>query len=141
MNRETGDLILSLLVVAATAALGLVRRSDRGDDPTASVAARVVDDAPSGAAVLADDDRFLDRVPGVGTAVRRAAENDVSEEWAAVDVSGRDALALVDVLQEDLPYHVAPAADDHESGVYVEHGDTTVVVTAVGWERRRNRRY
>jgi len=141
MNREIRDLILSLLVVVATAALGLVGRRDRADDATTSVAARVVDDAPPDADVVADEDRFLDRVPGVGTAVRRAAENDVQGEWAAVDVSGRDALALVDVVQEDLPYHATPAGADHESGVYVEHGDATVVVTAVGWERLRNPRF
>ncbi|WP_121822925.1 hypothetical protein [Halostella salina] len=140
MNREIRDLVLSLLVVGATAALGLLRRRDRDDGATTSVAARVVDEPPAGADVLDDGGRFLDRVPGVGTAVQRATEQDVRDDWAAVDVTGRDALALVDVLQEDLPYHTAPADGDHESGVYVEYGGSTVVVTAVGWERLRNRR-
>lgn len=140
MNREVRDLVLSLLVVGATAALGLVRRRDRDGDATTSVAARVVDEPPADADVLDDGGRFLDRVPGIGTAVRRATENDVREDWAAVDVTGRDAMALVDMLQEDMPYHVAPAADAHESGVYVEYGGSTVVVTAIGWERLRNHR-
>jgi len=140
MDRQIRDLALSLLVVAATATLGLVRRRNRDDGATASVAARVVDEPPAGADVLDDGGRFLDRVPGVGTAVRRAAERDIREDWTAVDVTGRDAMALVDVVQEDLPYHDAPAAADHESGVYVDYDGATVVVTAVGWKRRRTRR-
>lgn len=135
MNRDLRDLLFSLGVVAATAAYGLARREESDEGAVTSVAARVVDGAPPRATVLCDGDRFLDRVPGIGTAVRQAVEHDVRDEWEAVDISGRDALELVDVLQEDLPYYVASPGEPHESGVYVEYEGTTVVVTAVGYER------
>jgi len=136
MNRDLRDMLLSLGIVATTAAYGLARRRNSSeDDAVTSVAARVVDSTPARATVLHDGDRFFDRVPGVGAAIRRAVEYDVRDEWEAVDLSGRDTLELVDVLQHDMPYYVSSGDEPHESGVYVEYGDTTVVVTAVGYER------
>jgi hypothetical protein len=135
MNRDVRDLLLSLGIVAATAAYGLFQRKDsENETATTSVAARVVDQAPDRATVLSDDG-FFDRVPGVADAIRRAVRTDARDEWRGVDIDGRDALELVDLVQNDLPYYVSSPGETHESGVYVEYGGTTVVVTAVGWER------
>lgn len=128
-------MLFSLGIVATTAAYGLARRRNSSDDAVTSVAARVVDSTPARATVLRDGDGFFDRVPGVGAAIRRAVEHDVRDEWESVDLSGRDTLELVDVLQRDMPYYDSSGNEPHESGVYVEYGDTTVVVTAIGYER------
>ncbi len=136
MNRDLRDLLFSLGIIVTTAAYGLARRRTSGEaDAVTSVAARVVEDVPARATVLYDGDGILDGVPGVGAAIRRAVDRDVRDEWEAVDLSGRDTLELVDVLQHDLPYYVSSGDEPHESGVYVKYGGATVVVTAVGYER------
>lgn len=135
MNRDVRDLLFSLGIVAATAAYGLFRRKGgENEAATTSVAARVVDEAPDRATVLSDEG-FFDRVPGVAEAIRRAVRTNARDEWQGVDIEGNDALELVDLVQKDLPYYVSAPGEPHESGVYVEYGGTTVVVTAVGWER------
>ncbi|USZ71131.1 hypothetical protein [Natronosalvus halobius] len=131
------DVAVSLLFVGSAAAAGYLLRSAGKRDPDArskaDVGARIVDDVPHNATVVDSSSRRLRRLPGASRAIRRAVRNDAREEWEHVTLERDGSWEIVDAIRRSLPYYDGRTGE--YNGVYVKHGDTVIVLDAIGWAR------
>jgi len=139
MNQDTKRFVCSVVGVCGVAAGWYAlrnRRSGERELGRATFRATVVGEPPQDAAVVSET--VLNALPGAKKAAGRAARSNVSEKWVTVTAETPDALACIDLLQEELPYYGSEGGPEAQrshsagsaqpTGVYVRCGEQTVAV-------------